>query len=1392
LQPDAAAFQSHSPADQEWLSSVLFASAPTYEAGLLYVQAVTVSGGSYQAFAAAFDAETGHLEWRQEICSANAQDIPGWPLWADLGLPAAVSQGQVFIVTNLGAVASLEAASGTLKWIRIYDRTEIEARVDRSARSTPPFFWAPNPPIVCGNVLIATPQDSELLYAYDIETGGRLWEIHRDLNDPNDQDRLQHILGIIAGQVVVSGANIHFYGIKSGKKNAPAVVLESPVKGRGLATENMVLVPTEKALVRLAVQDTGGTLSVQRLDSQDWTEPAREAGNIFVAGSMLFTASRTHLNAYFDPEELERKLKERIASRPDECNAWLELLDIYRLLQRHDDALRELELAMETARKMSPEPKTAGFIAALQTRKFETLMALGESCRKDKTQAAQLQPALDYFKKALAVTEQPGLAADLPICALRSLAETAAQSGANAEAARYYQQIIAAYGETLYTPRSFTPEQPGQQAAETKQRFATKAALFAQSKIEELKKKDSKCYEAIEAEAQAALAQGADDTKRLSVLLARYPNANACGEALLRLARLALNSNPSQAHQYCQRYLRAFHDEVAAANVLLAQACEREKLLGPAKDVLRRLASRQEFANATIQFDPQTGSVGGAPLNVAEWAGRRLAEPQFQRPSSEARWSLGSGHLKPAWAKAALEPRTPLFARGLAPAAMRGNVFFVEKQELVALAASEKGAELWSQRPKLPAGFKGALWAGTLLIAWGDNELVAFDSVANGQVVWRRSHLAGAGSAPCFVQASEQRLAVVYPNAVLGVLDTASGSELWNKKLEGFIREAACGEGFLAVETSAALTSLNGDRNFPNGPGFAGPAQSNQATIYMFDLENGIIHRQDNIVLATANPEGQPGIRMRPRLATGESVMLLEGRLQAAGDRLYSIEMNNMLRVYDGHTGKLAWEYAFSGPVTMLSANRDLVAAVVNQRQVEALSTEAAGERKAWLPQLPEGKQVFNLLIDGDGLYVELGDQQGVKAEVDLFSIPKQGSKLWAVEIASTPVNALPLAGQYLATGHLAASINLWDPTGAMSTDVVLVDRVTGKRIWNVPLSNEGRPFYGTMEPSFSVSLFEGGLVLTEDKKQAAFIADDAPAKSFNAEELRAQLAKAPQDPELLVKLAGGFFDRGEQKTGFDALTKAMSEKGLSEAAFTALYDELARRRQDCALKTKPLFTFVKASQPPKLDGGTESWAAFPEVVLDGWKDVYLASENEVVPAIKQPAWKGPKDFRVSFRGAYDEKNLYLQFVAFSASHKNEQSEEELLDLGDSVKVVFDIGRDGGVGYRGKDFDLGLALNSTGKTLFHRWVENGRYVGANSPLPATTFVKRNEAEKQTVYQFALPLDYLGLKPETGTKFGFSFAVNSQGAETQVEKSICASPGINPPYPSLYAEGIMDK
>jgi len=89
-------------------------------------------------------------------------------------LVAVPERGLVLAQTGLGLIAALDSATGEIQW-----RTEYQAIELPKARSySPPrreTVWRMSPPIVVGDVVLATPPDSRHLFAFDLADGHKLW-----------------------------------------------------------------------------------------------------------------------------------------------------------------------------------------------------------------------------------------------------------------------------------------------------------------------------------------------------------------------------------------------------------------------------------------------------------------------------------------------------------------------------------------------------------------------------------------------------------------------------------------------------------------------------------------------------------------------------------------------------------------------------------------------------------------------------------------------------------------------------------------------------------------------------------------------------------------------------------------------------------------------------------------------------------------------------------------------------------------------------------------------------------------------------------------------------------------------------------------------------------------
>jgi len=268
-------------------------------------------------------------------------------------------------------------------------------------------------------------------------------------------------------------------------------------------------------------------------------------------------------------------------------------------------------------------------------------------------------------------------------------------------------------------------------------------------------------------------------------------------------------------------------------------------------------------------------------------------------------------------------------------------------------------------------------------------------------------------------------------------------------------------------------------------------------------------------------------------------------------------------------------------------------------------------------------------------------------------------------------------------------------------------------------------------------------------------------------------------------------YDKGDHAKALAALAKALNS--VSDEKFAFVYDTYAKMRSHDALKNKTVLKFAKLGKAPKLDGNLDDWKDVAEQKFDAWSNVYLAVEAVPGAPAKKAAWKGPSDLSVSFRGGYDDKNLYVLLIVTDDQQKNEQAEGQLIDLGDSMIVLIDANNDGGKAFRGEEFSLGAGLLKSGAPVGWRWVEHGKFLSGKTPLESV-FVSRSEAAKTTTYQFALPLELVSLKAEPGKQFGFSFTAYDQDESDQgVQKAVCPSPGaMQSPEPELWAKGEFAK
>ncbi|MDQ3331581.1 MAG: PQQ-like beta-propeller repeat protein [Planctomycetota bacterium] len=222
----------------EWWS---FEGPPVGEGDRLCVLAIR-SRPQSRLHALCLDAATGNVVWNRPIGSPLASPPEGLAVMTHH--LATLAAGRLYVQTNSGAIACLDAADGRPVWAAWY-----ESRPPKEG----PAANAPdrNLPAAClfaRGVLIAAPSDSDRVFAYDAASGVELWQ--QVVRGGGRQ-----LLGAKDGVLVVSGERLTGLDLFSGGE-LWRVGFEDPPGygvGRGLLAGRFAYWPTREELLMVDI-----------------------------------------------------------------------------------------------------------------------------------------------------------------------------------------------------------------------------------------------------------------------------------------------------------------------------------------------------------------------------------------------------------------------------------------------------------------------------------------------------------------------------------------------------------------------------------------------------------------------------------------------------------------------------------------------------------------------------------------------------------------------------------------------------------------------------------------------------------------------------------------------------------------------------------------------------------------------------------------------------------------------------------------------------------------------------------------------------------------------------------------------------------------------------------
>ncbi|QDU08536.1 PQQ-binding-like beta-propeller repeat protein [Gimesia aquarii] len=235
-----------------------------------------------QTNVACFSTETGELIWNQKVCMALRNIEEGVNYISHLLLTLA--EGQLYLSTDMGAIASLDSDDGKINWVVTYPTQEESTHTELSDHMKTGIV----PCLYDRGILYAAPQDSSLLMAFDADSGLLLWE--REFPEP-----IRDLLGVNQSTLYVSGNQLFGLNKRTGTVSWK-VGYQDPEGfgyGRGILAGKYVYWPLREEI--LVVDAEQGFLTQKIALGSIHGE---SGGNLVMVGGRLLIAQPGKLTAF--------------------------------------------------------------------------------------------------------------------------------------------------------------------------------------------------------------------------------------------------------------------------------------------------------------------------------------------------------------------------------------------------------------------------------------------------------------------------------------------------------------------------------------------------------------------------------------------------------------------------------------------------------------------------------------------------------------------------------------------------------------------------------------------------------------------------------------------------------------------------------------------------------------------------------------------------------------------------------------------------------------------------------------------------------------------------------------------------------------------------------------
>jgi cellulose synthase operon protein C len=940
--------------------NAVFEGSPVADAGSVYV-ALTDRIEMTASYVACLDAETGATRWIRYICEANSSVDPANGGFEITHRLVTLDGPTIYYQTNMGAVASLDADTGAVRWLATYPWQGKNAGGISRERDL-------NPAIVHDGLVFVAPDDTPSIYAFDAATGRLVWK-----TDPIAEEvKLTHLLGVAKGYLIATGDRVLWIDAKTGKQIHVWPDNTQGVQGfgRGILAGDRIYWPT-KTEIHVLDQATGlkadAPIKLQEFQC--------EGGNLAAGDGYLIVAQANSLVVFCQNSRLIDRYRDEIARAPEQASNYYRLARAAEAIGRDDVALASLETALPRARA-SESIDGSPLIDTIRDHQRRLLMKLGQKARAARDWA-------EAGRKFASAAQAAGNDRDR-LTALLELAEVQLAQGDARESVATLQALLS--DERL---RSLTVAADSHRSVRADLLIADRLAGLLRDNGREL-------YAGFDRSAADLLARGKveKDARLIEDVGRSYPVAQVVPEAWRTLGELFdENHRPGDAARAYKRLLSTATNDSTRARALwsLARAYEAQKLW---------ISAREAYLQVQKRFADESIDQPGGPRKLGDLVAERLASEPFARMVGDRTEPSVPVPLHRQWDRHWSETARPIVADGLPPSAEAGRVFLAKGREIRPIDPIS-GVSAWTRDLD-----SEPVWVGYLadrIIAASHSRVVAL-SLDKGTIEWQYD--LGANADPKAAVNPFVREVALEPRA-----DPNGGGPLHDFRIVG--------NRIFCLRGEESLIAFDGDFGLIDWS-YTPPTGKINPHLLVGPKRIVLQVRKPNLVLVLETSTG----RRRVEFAQPEEEEWPRDPLPIDDDSVALVVNRTKVAKFDTSKGAYAWEFEETKDSPRLGAPRlfcDAERLLVLHEGQNLMRLDLATGAKAWTTSKLLGSEDLSerpeaIAMSEDRVYVANGATLSAFAMRDGSLIWKRGLKGptsgWDVALTERSVLAYPSAAR--------------------------------------------------------------------------------------------------------------------------------------------------------------------------------------------------------------------------------------------------------------------------------------------------------------------------------------------------------------------------------------------